>query len=1013
LLRIVHSALPGRIRYKVAGLYRCEEMRDFLVSHLARTEPVQRVSANVLTGNILIIFDPLSNPKVISSLLQSLVVNFEKKRSSARDRRIARGRVRQLLDESLPSLHSVTEIAQSPDNRKGTSAGWTEKGPQWHSMDCDAVLKRLNSSPYQGLAPAVARQNQVRYGLNVFPEAEARSGFAIFVDQFKSMPVALLAVAAGVSVLTGGLADAVVIMAVVGINAIIGYFTESDAEKTISSLKSLVRPSALVKREGTVHEIPAREILVGDILVLKPGTYVAADARLVEVNNLTVDESALTGESVPAVKRVHVLSHKDIPLSERSNMVYAGTLVTGGQGLGAAIAVGRATEIGKVQALVSEATPPETLMERELNRTGNQLVAVSSAICGLVFVLGLLRGGSLLQLMKMAISLAVAAVPEGLPAVATTTLALGVKTMRRNKVLIRDLEAVCTLGSIQTICLDKTGTLTRNRMSVVRVHCGERSYSIREGRFEWEGENTNPYTRDDLLTMMHVCVLCNETHIESKNGNQVLRGSSTENALIEMAISAGVDVQWIRQRYPRLGIHYRSEARQSMSTVHAASENGRLLAFKGSPLEILAKCTDQSRDGVTVPLSEMDRDAIELENERMAGDALRVLGIAYRTGDHSSADIEESNLTWLGLIGMTDPVREGVKESIKAFHAAGVDTVMITGDQSATAYAVGRELELNNGNALRVLDATDLQGAGPGPMKALCRDVNVFARVSPSHKLLIVQALQEAGKVVAMTGDGINDGPALKAADVGIAMGHAGTDVAREIAEVVLEEDGLETLIIALSEGRTIYNNIRKTVHYLLATNFSEVMVTALSVGMGLGYPLTAMQLLWINLVSDIFPGLALALEAPEPDVLNRPPRDPQEPLVRKHDLKRIAFEGTTMTVGALAAYAYGIRKYGTGPIAGTIAFQSLTLSQILHAYSCRSESHTIFDGTLQPNKYLTAAIVGSLGLQVIAQVVPGVRNLLGSSRIGMADGIFIAVPALISLLVSELSKKANRGDTQ
>jgi len=1013
LLRIVHNAVPGRIRYKVTGLHRCEEMRDFLVSNLARTEPVERVSANVLTGNILVIFDPLSNPKVIWSLLLNLIVDFEKKFSAEGDRQTACQAIPSFPDAEQQLPPFVSEHEQKGDNGQGTVAHRVGQEPGWHLLDCDAVLTRLNSSPYQGLAPAAARRNRARYGMNVFPEAEARSGFAIFVDQFKSMPVALLAAAAGISVLTGGMADAIVIMAVVGINAVIGYFTESEAEKTISSLKSLVRPSALVKRNSAAVEVPAREVLVGDILILKPGTYVAADARLVGVDNLTVDESALTGESVPTVKKVHVLTRRDIPLSERTNMVYAGTLVTGGQGIATVVAVGQATEIGRVQALVSEASAPETLVERELNRTGNQLVAVSSAVCGLVFVLGMFRGGNLLQLLKVAISLAVAAVPEGLPAVATTTLALGVKTMRRSKVLIRDLEAVCTLGSIQTICLDKTGTLTRNRMSVVRVHCGERSYSVREGRFEWEGQDTNPYTRDELLTMMHVCVLCNETHIDSKNGNQVLRGSPTENALIEMAISAGVDVHAVRERYPRLGIHYRSEARQSMSTLHAVSENGRLLAFKGSPLEVLAKCTGQIRDGETAPLSETDRDAIELENERMAGDALRVLGIAYCTGDDSSGDLEECELTWLGLIGMTDPVREGVKDSIKAFHTAGVDTVMITGDQSATAYAVGRDLELNNGKALRVLDATDLQGADPSVMKALCKDVNVFARVSPSHKLLIVQALQEAGKVIAMTGDGINDGPALKAADVGIAMGRAGTDVAREIAEVVLEEDDLETLIVSLSEGRTIYNNIRKTVHYLLATNFSEVMLTALAVGLGLGYPLTAMQLLWINLVSDIFPGLALALEAPEPDVLSRPPRNPQEPLVRKQDLKRIAFEGATMTAGSLAAYAYGILKYGNGPIAGTIAFQSLTLSQILHAYSCRSESHTIFDAKLQPNKYLTAAIVGSLGLQVVAQVVPGIRNLLGSSRLGLMDAIVVAVPAVISLLVSELSKKRGLGDKQ
>jgi Ca2+-transporting ATPase len=848
--------------------------------------------------------------------------------------------------------------------------------------------------------------------LNILPESKTRSKFSIFVDQFKSLPVGLLSVAAGVSVLSGGLADAVAIMAVVGINAVIGFFTENAAEKTISSLKSLVRPSALVRRGSEVREIPVQEVLVGDILILKPGAYVAADARLLDADNLSVDESVLTGESLPAMKTVAALLSGDCPLAERSNMVYGGTLVTGGEGAAIVVSIGRFSEIGRVQVLVQDAAAPETLVERELNRTGNQLVILSSAVCAVVFFLGLLRGGGLLHLLKTSISLAVAAVPEGLPAVATTSLALGVHNMRRHKVLIRDLEAICTLGSVQTICLDKTGTLTLNRMSVVRLHCGMQSYTVRDGRFTFGGLDTNPFTTEELLLLIHICVLCNETILESDNGRYVLNGSPTENALIEMALSAGIDVRQLRERYPRLGTHYRGENRQYMSTLHSSSEQAQLSALKGSPLDVLAKCKEHILNGRRVPLTDSDKDLIEAENERMAGDALRVLGVAHAIDEDPRAEDDGCGLIWLGLVGMADPVRSGVKESIKAFHSAGVDTVMITGDQSLTAYAVGKELELNDEKALNVLDSEHLRQADPSHLKALCTDVNVFSRVSPANKLQIVQALQSAGKVVAMTGDGINDGPALKAADVGIAMGSSGTDVAREIAEVVLEEDELETLIVALSDGRTIYNNIRKALHYLLATNTSEILLMTVAVGAGLGYPLNAMQLLWINLISDIFPGLALTLEPPEPDVLSRPPRDPSEPIVRRRDLKRIGFEGATMTLCGLGAYGYGILKYGRGPAAGTLAFQGLTVSQILHAISCRSDTHSIFDrDKLPPNKFLTMATVGSLGLQVLTQMAPGLRNLLGLSRIGIVDGIFVGAAALISLIVSELSKTGHPGD--
>ena len=517
-------------------------------------------------------------------------------------------------------------------------------------------------------------------------------------------------------------------------------------------------------------------------------------------------------------------------------------------------------------------------------------------------------------MLKTSISLAVAAVPEGLPAVAATTLALGIKSMKRHKVLIRNLDAVCTLGSVQTICFDKTGTITYNKMSVLRIYSGMRHIQVKNGGFYLEERPFDYLQHDEVLRLIQVGVLCNESQMDTRRREYVLSGSPTENALIEMAIKAGVDISALREQYPLLRTEYRSDNRQFMTTVHSSANPGSFIALKGSPVDLLSKCSFHIKDGVRIPLVEEDRDLIEAQNDNMAGDALRVLGMAYTDGSSEEFREKENGLTWLGLVGMADPIRDRVKESIEVFHRAGMETVMITGDQSPTAYAVGKELDLSSGRPLEILDSTHLTTTDSSVIQALSKQVHVFLKVSPSNKLQIVQALQSTGRVVAMTGDGINDGPALKAADIGIAMGRSGTDVARDVADVVLEEDDLQTLIIAITDGRTIYRNIRKTLRYLISTNFSEIQVMVAAGVLGLGYPLNAMQLLWINLISDIFPGLALALEPAEPDVMEQPPRDPAEPIIKTDDFKRITFEAATMTATSLAAYGYGVMKYGAGP---------------------------------------------------------------------------------------------------
>ncbi len=815
MVEAIHTAVRGRARYRVQGLYRSEGLKEYLSDRLTRDGEVYSFSANILTGHVLIRFNGHRTPEDLGELLQTLVLNFHQNKGIKEGREREAGLYplffperqsgnRQTKPAEAKSRHPLAPVF----GQKTTSSGrkvrklvvHSEDQPvqPWHLLEAHDLLEQLGSHSALGLPQAEFLSRLKKFGPNVLPESVPRSGFSIFIDQFKSLPVALLGVAAGISVATAGIADAVVIASVVLINAVIGYVTESQSEKTIHSLKTLVRPQALVVRDGAAVEIRAEEVVPGDILVLRPGTYVTADSRLIEASHLTIDESALTGESLPVSKTTErllvyeqvvngALPQMQVALADRTNMVYMGTLVTGGQGLALVVATGRFTEIGQIQTLVGESQTPETPMEKQLNTMGSQLVLISGAVCGLVFVIGLLRGYGFLQMLKSSISLAVAAVPEGLPTVATTTLGLGLRRMRKYNVLIRHLEAVETLGSVQTICMDKTGTLTMNRMSVVMVNVGMRRIRLEKEQFKQGEEVLNPYVWPELLQLVHISVLCNESEVSPlipdadfyqqktrevqgkglavfQNGNVLVSGSPTENALIHMALAAGVNIPSLREQFPLEKIALRTETQNYMITLHrTAHEEERVAAVKGSPPEVMALCDFWMRDGERLPLTEEDRLELEMENERLAGKGLRVLAAAYAQLPDGADFLEDpdavGSLTWLGLVGMGDPVRDGVKELIGQFHTAGIDTVMITGDQSATAYAIGRSLKLNRGEDLEILDSSNLANMEPELLEALAEKVQVFARVSPAHKLQIVQALQRAGRVVAMTGDGINDEP--------------------------------------------------------------------------------------------------------------------------------------------------------------------------------------------------------------------------------------------------------------
>ncbi|WP_171974634.1 cation-transporting P-type ATPase [Leptolyngbya sp. 'hensonii'] len=877
----------------------------------------------------------------------------------------------------------------------------------WHCSGVETLLTQFHTDVTEGLSQAVAQERLHQYGPNLLPEFASRSRWTMFLAQFKSMPVALLSVAALIAVITGGRADALVIMGVVLINAIIGYATENHSDRIIRSLEQLGTPTAQVVRAGERVQVSAPEVVPGDLVWLRSGTAIPADARIIEADQLQVDESALTGESIPVTKQVDPLTEPDVPLADRLNMVYRGTLVIGGQGRAIVVATGQQTEMGKVQTLVGQVEPAKTPIENQLDQVGSQLVLLCSVICGVVFVIGLLRGYELLEMLKTSISLAVAAVPEGLPAVATTILALGLWRMRQQKILIRRLGAVETLGALRSLCLDKTGTLTVNNMTVVELYADQTRLQIPTAE-DLQSLQAHP----SWLKLLQIVALCNDSELNGGGEHLALQGSSTENALLTLAIAAGVAVQPLRERYPRLKTWPRSTTQNWMATAHAAEQGTYLVAMKGNPIEVLDQCHAILDQGQPIALTPALRQQVLAENDRMASQALRVLGVAY--GQTQTIDPGPESLTWLALVALADPIRPGVNAAIEVFHQAGIETIMVTGDQSLTASAIGQALNLSQGAPLKILDAADLaRFSGPSSgsesgfaAHELDGSVHIFARISPANKLQVVQALQKTGKVVAMTGDGINDSPALKAADVGIAMGQAGTDAAREVADVILEEDNLDTIAIAIQQGRTIYGNIRKSVHFLIATNLSEIMVMLVSVSLGIGQPLNAIQLLWLNLVTDIFPGLALALEASEPEVLLQPPRDPQEPILPQAEFQRIFLESALLSFSALGAYGYAIWRYGIGPSASTVGFMSLTLAQLVHAISCRSKTRILLASKPRSaNWYLAIALIFSIGLQLITLAIPQLQDLLHLSPLTWMDLGVILLSALLPLLINESTK--------
>jgi Ca2+-transporting ATPase len=871
------------------------------------------------------------------------------------------------------------------------------------------VAEALGTCLVRGLEPDEAARRLAVHGPNALAKLEPRSVMTLFAEQLTSLPVALLGISAVLSLATGGVADALVIGAVVLLNACIGTGTEHQAERTILGLsRHILQPVAAV-RAGRRAMVPPEDLVPGDLVLLEPGTQVPADARLVTSDDLTIDESALTGEALPVTKCADRRLPSDTVLSDRNNMVFRGTAVTGGSARIVVTAIGASTEIGRLQTLLGTMAPPETPIQRQLGLVEKELVVVNGLICAAVFGIGLMRGHGFVPMLRSAISLAVAAIPESLPAVATTTLALGVQDMRRRDVLVRKLEAVETLGAVEVVGLDKTGTLTENRMAVAAIHADLTMLSLDAAHLTAEGCEAPAGARDVARRLLECTALCNEARVHPSTEGPVVEGTSTEGALVEAALALEIDVASLRRSNPRLATVARGDGRKRMTTLHETEGGGRLACVKGDPVEVLARCTSRCVATGIAPLDTGSRLKIVEANERMAARALRVLGVAM--ADHDIDPRDEKGLVWLGLVGLANPIRPSVLPALRRLHRASVRTIMITGDQSTTAFAIARSLDLANGGDLKVLEAGKIAGVPKAALAALVDKAQVFARVSPVDKLDIVRALQACGHVVAMTGDGINDGPALRTADIGIAMGGEGTDVAREVAGIVLGGDDLEGIVEAVRLGRATYANIRKVLRYLVSTNAAETITMLGGFIIGGGDALTPIQLLWLNLVSDALPAIALGIEPPDNDVLDRPPHDAHQPILAPSDFRALLREGAIMGAATLAGFVATGGGAANHARASTVVYHGLVAAQLLHALGCRSQTAGFSaEFTRPPSPKLYGALAISALLQIATQTFPGARRFFGLTPIRAADAAAIVAIALASTIANDVVGRLAQG---
>jgi Ca2+-transporting ATPase len=892
------------------------------------------------------------------------------------------------------------------DRERAHIASEIRESRSWHSLAIRNVISELGSD-LSGLREEEARSRLGQFGYNELEREKKPSSVAVFLRQFKNVLVIILLAAALISFALGETVDAAVILGIVFAVSLLGFFQEYRAERALEALKRMAALTATVIRGGVESEIPARELVPGDIVVLSVGDKGPADLRLIEAVNLRVDESALTGESVPSEKGIDPVP-KDAPLAERLCVVYAGTVVSYGRGKGVVFSTGQQTEFGKIASMMRAAPKVKTPLELRIERVGRLLGTIMVLVAVLVMLLGLARGSPLLEMFLWAVSLAVAAVPEALPAVVTGGLAIGVRRMAKRNAIVRRLPAVETLGSTTVICSDKTGTMTKGQMTVRRIHLGEDSYEVTGAGYEPRGEilrDGTPSVNDDIALIAKVAVLCNDASFNATSALKIV-GDPTEVALLVVAAKAGEREEKLRSAYPRVfEVPFTSE-RKRMTTVHNTPDGQLLYCMKGALEAVLPSCEAAYFQGRHVRIDEGTVRRIHSVGEQMAKDALRVLAFAYKTPPEKLQALEESGsergLVFLGLMGLMDPPREEVKDAVQKCYDAGIKVVMITGDHKGTAQAVAEELGLLSSGG-RILTGTELDSIGPQEFDQVVEDVVVYARVSPEHKLRIVRALKGKGHIVAMTGDGVNDAPALKNADIGVAMGVTGTDVTKEAADVVLADDNFASIVAAVEEGRAIFDNIRKYLTFLLSANTGELLIM-LSAGL-LGYPLplVPVQILFVNLATDGLPALALGIDPPMQDLMHRPPRDPKLSIFA--DLKGwIAGIAVLLSLAMMGLFAYSLMS-GSLAEARSLVFASIILFELTFVFSCRSQSQTILSLGLTSNKYLVAAVLSQLMLLLLILYTPSIASLFDVSPIAFGNWSTVIAAGISGFIFAETTK--------
>ena len=878
---------------------------------------------------------------------------------------------------------------------------------QFHSKTVAQSLEELNAEA-GGLTIKQARQRLEQNGPNRLQNEKRKSLLLRVLAQFKDFLVLILIAAAIISIVvpllngdgftTDELKDPIIIVAILLVNMVIGIVQENRADNALKELKSMSCPKAKVRRNGIVEKIDSDQVVLGDIVMLDAGDYIPADLRIIESMNLKIDEAALTGESVPVEKNADTVLDPDSPLGDRINLASMGTVVTYGRGVGVVCATGMGTEMGKIATILNETIEASTPLQGKLNSMAKILGIVCVVVCLAIFGIGLLRGMAVIDMMMTAVSLAVAAVPEGVAIVATVILALGVQRMVKSNVIVKKLRAVETLGSTTVICSDKTGTLTQNKMTVVKVFDTKQEHDVTGTGYSYQGELCGEPSAN-IACMAQIAVLCNDALYDKENASII--GDPTEGAMLVFGAKLGLFKDELNANYVRVQeIPFDSE-RKLMSTYNEV--DGKIVMHtKGAPDAIFARASHVLRDNQVIPMDEAMRQTLLAQNEQFAAQALRVLAFAYRECDNTDNRCED-NLIYVGMMCMIDPPREEVRGSIAQCHSAGINVKMITGDHKTTAGAIAESLGIiSTGD--ETLDGNDLNNLTDEQLRKKVQSVNVYARVSPEHKVRIINAVKENNNIVAMTGDGVNDAPSLKKADIGIAMGITGTDVSKEAADMILTDDNFVGIVSAVEQGRTIYGNIRKVTAYLLSCNIGEILIIFLAILFGFPLPLVPIQLLFVNLLTDAFPAFALGMEGREHGIMQRRPRDPKEAIINKAMRNSVGLRAIFLAAGCLAAFLYGLHFYDYAT-AKSICFFTLVASELLVAYVSKTENY-MRAKSLFSNRFLNIAIIVSLAILVAVMYVPVLNNWFVTQPLSLAQLTVSLCLVVVLMLGGELSKR-------